>query len=139
LILRKEVPVPLPLDPEEREYWQQRTETARHQLQTFAPRGTTLFLRAREDPKFESPRFWLVEVTFLYQGERINFNEYLKEILAAAEQRVIDGTPTHILSWISDGPDMGEAIARHLGTVVWNDPDAYMYQWKEAGIDERSR
>lgn len=120
--------MPRELEPEEIEYWRQKTDEARHQLQTLAPRGTTLYLRTQKDPKFESPSFWLVEVMFFHKGERINFNDYLKDILACAEKRAIDGTPTHILSWISDKADMGEAVTRYLGTVIWNDSDAYIYQ-----------
>lgn len=121
--------MPEELEPEERAYWRQKTKAARHQLQTLAPRGTTLFLHPQKDPKFGDLSFWLVQVTFLSeQGDRVNFNDYLKDILAAAERRVINGTPTHILSCYSPEPDIGEAITQHLGTVVWNDPGAYTYQ-----------
>ncbi len=122
--------MPEDLDPIEREWYRQRTEAARQQLQALAPRGTTLFLRPRRDPKFEPASFWLVEVTFFAEkGDRVNFNDFLKDILAAAEQRVIDGTPTYILSWYSPEPDaLAEAITRHLGTVIWQDPHAYTYQ-----------
>lgn len=123
--------MPLELDPEEVAFYQQLAQEAREQLQRVAPRGTTLLLQHHgTDPRYTA-HFWQVTVHVLDQEKKkIDVNSYLCNILAIAEK-----TPSpsgHYLSWYGEESDIDEAITRHLGTEIWNDPHAYTYQIVDA-------
>ena len=128
--------MPEEIDPEEEQYYQELAEEAREKLRELAPRGTTLFLRVQKDPKYNSTSFWLADVRFeTTQHERINMNDYLRDISGRIETRTVEEKPVNILSWYSGLPDanpnIAEAVTHYLGQTIWDDPGAYSYTVEE--------